>query len=58
MQVSELPLALLRLVALGADVVIGDAVLEHIVDGARDLGGSDEVSWPKSPSVLEPAPMD
>jgi len=43
LEVGQLPLALLRLVALGADVVIGHPVLEHIVDRPRDLvGGGDE----------------
>jgi len=43
LEVGQLLLALLRLVALGADVVIGHPVLEHIVDRPRDLvGGGDE----------------
>ena len=43
LEVGQLPLALLRLVALGADAVIGHPVLEHIVDRPRDLvGGGDE----------------
>jgi len=40
LEVGQLPLALLRLVALGADIVVGHPVLEHIVDRPRDLVGS------------------
>jgi hypothetical protein len=43
LEVDQLPFALLGFVALGANVVIGDLVFEHKVDGARDLvGRSDE----------------